>query len=158
MKFNEWVNKKEEIYLESDASRYSVEVNYRTKIKDALRSYAKIALGYVSAALKQNDYHIKQVFDKDPIRIMVSSRNWDDGEWVAMVHFHPDHDGGCFVVSKGFYNKEKRTVSIQKSTKCSGDSAAEISTELRNLMHELKNTKDRHVEKLKPIKLKRGPK
>lgn len=158
MNFNEWVYKKENLQLESDASRYSVEVNYRTKIKDALRSYAKIVLGYVSAALKQNDYHIKQVFDKDPIRIMVSSRNWDDGEWVGMVHFHPDYQGGCFIVSKGFYNKDKRTMSIQKSKKCSGDNAADITTELRNLMHDLKNTKDRHFEKLKPVKLKRGPK
>jgi hypothetical protein len=157
MKFNEWINQKN-LILESDSSRYSVEVNYRTKIKDVLKSYAKISLGYVSAALKQNDYHVKQVFDKDPIRIIVSSRNWDDGEWVGMVHFHPDLEGGCFVVSKGFYNRDKKTVSIQKSTKCSGDNAAEITTELRNLMHELKNSKDRHVEKLKPIKLKRGPK
>lgn len=155
--FNEWIKEKE-IYLESDASRYSVEVNYRSKIKEVLRSYAKIVLGYVSAAIKQNEYHVKQIFDQDPIRIIISSRNWDDGEWVGMVHFHPDHDGGCFVISKGFYNKDRKTVSVQKSTKCSGDNAAEITKELRNLMFQLKNAKDRHVEKLKPVKLKRGPK
>jgi hypothetical protein len=157
MKFNEWIKEKN-IYLESNSSRYSVEVNYRTKTKDALKSYAKIVLGYVSAGLKQNDYHVKQVFEKDPIRVIISSRSWDDGEWVAMVHFNPEHEGGCFVISKGFYNKDKRTVSVQKSTKCSGDNASEITTELLNLMHQLKNTKDRHLEKLKPVKLKRGPK
>lgn len=157
MKFNEWVQEKE-TYTESDSSRYSVEVNYRSKIKDVLKSYAKITLGYISAAIKQNDYHVKQIFDQDPIRIIISSRNWDDGEWVAMVHFHPEHEGGCFVISKGFYNKDRKTVSIQKSNKCSGDNAADIVRELRNLMHQLKNEKDRHVEKLKPVKLKRGPK
>jgi len=156
MLFNEWI--KQRVISESDASRYSVEVNYRSKIKDVLKSYAKITLGYVSAAIKQNDYHVKQIFDQDPIRIMISTRNWDDGEWVGMVHFHPDHDGGCFVISKGFYNKDRKTVSVQKSTKCSGDNAADIVKELRNMMHQLKNSKDRHTEKLKPVNLKRGPK
>lgn len=140
------------------ATRYSVEVNYRTKAKEALQAYAKIALGYVSAALKQSGYHVKHVYDEQPLRIMVSSRNWDDGEWIGIVSFNPDHDGGCFVISKGFYNKERKTASIQSSNKCNGDSASEITRELRNMMHDLKDKPDRHREKLKAVPLKRGPK
>lgn len=143
---------------EVTSSRYSVEVVYRSKAKEVLKAFAKIALGYVSAALKQNGYHVKHVYDVEPLRIMVSSRNWDDGEWVGVVSFNPDHDGGCFVISKGFYNKDRRTCSIQSSKKCNGDGADEITKELRNMMHELKDKPDRHREKLKAAPLKRGPK
>lgn len=139
----------------STASRYSVEVNFRSKTKEVLEAYAKIVLGYVSAAMKQNGYHVKHVFEHAPVRILVSSRNWDDGEWVGIALWNPEHS--CFIISKGFYNKEKRTVSIQSTQKC-GDSAAEITTELRNMMHNLKGVKDRYIEKLKPVPLKRGPK
>lgn len=142
----------------STSTRYSVEVNYRSNMKEVAESFAKIALGYVSAAMKQNGYHIKHVYDDKPIRILVSSRNWDDGEWVGIVTFNPDHEGGCFVVSKGFYNKDRKTTSIQSSHKCSGNSASEIAQELRNIMHELKDKPDRHQEKLKGVPMKRGPK
>lgn len=152
----EWYEKN--ILNEATNSRYSVEVNFRTKIKEMLDGFAKICLGYVSAALKQNGYHIKHVFEESPIRILVSSRNWDDGEWVGIVYFHPDHDGGCFMISKGFYNREAKTVSMQSRHKCQGTSAAEIAAEMRNIMHSLKNTPDKHREKLKGVNLKRGPK
>lgn len=142
----------------ASATRYSIEVNYRSKAKEVLQAYAKIALGYVSAALKQNGFHVKHVYDEEPLRIMVSSRNWDDGEWIGIVSFNPNHEGGCFVISKGFYNKERKTASIQSSKKCSGDGAAEITKELRNMMHDLKDKPDRHREKLKAVPLKRGPK
>lgn len=142
----------------STSTRYSVEVNFRSKTKEVLKAYAKIVLGYVSAAIKQNGYHVKHVYDEEPLRILVSSRNWDDGEWIGFVSFNPDHDGGCFVVSKGFYNKDRKTVSKQSSKKCDGDSAAEITKELRNVMHSFKGQKDRHREKLKAVPLKRGPK
>ena len=142
----------------ASATRYSVEVNYRSKAKEVLQAYAKIALGYVSAALKQSGYHVKHVYDEQPLRIMVSSRNWDDGEWIGIVTFNPDHEGGCFVISKGFYNKDRRTSSVQSSKRCDGDSAAEITKELRNMMHGLKDKPDRHREKLKAVPLKRGPK
>ena len=59
MKFNEW------ILLKENNSRYSVEVNYRTGMSDVLRGFAKISLGYVSAAMKKSGYHIKIVFEKD---------------------------------------------------------------------------------------------
>ncbi len=139
-----------------ETSRYSIEVNYRTKKDEALEGFAKIALGYVSAALKNYNYHTKHVFSEKPLRLLVSTRNWDDGEWVGCVTWNHDHD--CFVISKGFYNKDKKSISIQKSEKCKGDNAAEVARELVNLMHQLKGEPDRHMEKLKPVPLKRGPK
>lgn len=139
-----------------ETSRYSVEVNYRTTSKEALEGFAKIALGYVSAALKNHGYHTKHVFTEKPLRLLVSSRNWDDGEWTGVVSWNHEHN--CFVVSKGFYNRERKTISMQHSKKCEGDSASEIAKELHNLMHHLKNQPDRHQEKLKPVPLKRGPK
>jgi hypothetical protein len=145
-------------FLESAPStRYSVEVNFRSTIHEVLHSFAKIALGYVSAAMKQNGYHVKHVYEEHPLRILVASRNFDDGEWIGVINFNPDQ-GGSFVISKGFYNRDRRTVSIQNSKKVEGDSAAEITKELRNMMHSLKSEKDRHQEKLKGVPEKRGPK
>lgn len=139
-----------------ETSRYSVEVNYRTTSKEALEGFAKICLGYVSAALKNHGYHTKHVFNEKPIRLLVSSRNWDDGEWTGIIVWNHEHN--CFVISKGFYNKERKTVAIQSSQKCSGDSAAEVTRELHNMMHHLKDQPDRHLEKMKPVNLKPGPK
>jgi len=151
MKFKDWC------LLKEDASRYSVGVNYKTNINDVLNGFAKISLAYISAGLKQSGYHVKRILEEEPYRVLVSSRNWDDGEWVGMVSYNPK-DKGCFVISKGFYNKLKKTVSIQSSEKCKSDSPAEIVRELRSLMEDLKRKKDRHIEKLNPVKLKRGPK
>jgi hypothetical protein len=152
MKFSEWQ------LLKENNSRYSVGVDYNTNIKDILNGFAKISLGYVSAGMKKAGYHVKIVFEKEPFRVLVSSRNWDDGEWVGMVSFNPEVQGGCFIVSKGFYNKDRKTISIQKSQKCNSDSSSEIVKELKSLMNELKNKKDNHQEKLSPVKLKTGPK
>jgi hypothetical protein len=149
MKFTEWL-------LQENYSRYSVGVDYRTSMKDVLRGFAKISLGYVSAGLKKSDYHIKTVFEEEPLRVLVSSRNWDDGEWVGMVSYNPDLN--CFILSRGFYNKNKKTISIQKSEKCEFDNAGDIVNHLRKIMNELKNKKDNHKEKLRPVKLKTGPK
>lgn len=140
----------------SDSTRYSVEVNYRTKPDEALDAFAKIALGYVSAGLKQHSFHVKHVYTEKPVRILVSSRNWDDGEWVVVVSWNPSHN--CFIVSKGFYNKDRNTVSVQGSEKCKGENAFEITKQVYNMMHDLKGKPDRHQEKLKPVPLKRGPK
>jgi len=139
-----------------ELSRYSVEVNYRTKKQEALEGFAKICLGYVSSALKRHGYHTKHVFTEKPLRLLVSSRNWDDGEWVGVVSWNSTEE--CFVISKGFYNKNKRTVSLQKSEKCSDEDAAGLAKGLHNLMSSLKDQPNRHVEKLKPVPLKRGPK
>lgn len=154
MKFGEWVTKRQLV----ENTRYSVEVNYRTKTKEVLEGFARIALGYVSAGMKKRGYHVKQVFDHGPIRIMVSSRNWDDGEWVGMISYSSKDDGGCFIISNGFYNKERKTIAIQRSEKCNNDTPAEMVKELMNMMHGFKDKPDRHQEKLKPVKLKRGPK
>lgn len=137
-------------------SRYSVEVNYRTKTDEVLQHAAKITLGYASAALKKLDFHVKQIFEQTPYRIMISSRNWDDGEWVCMASWNDKER--CYVISKGFYNKDRKTVSVQHSQRCEAENAAQIVDQVRNMMHDLKNKPDRHVEKLKKVPLKRGPK
>lgn len=139
-----------------EASRYSIEVNYRTKLKDAEEAFAKVALGYVSASLKNHGYHVKLVFDESPLRVLVSSRNWDDGEWTGMISFNPHHH--CFVLAKGFYNRERKTVSVQKHDVMKGNSASDLANDLKNLMHSLKGEPDRHLDKLKAVPLKRGPK
>jgi hypothetical protein len=150
--FEEWKQINESV----EVSRYSVEVNFRTNLEEALEGFAKITLGYVSAALKKHGYHTKHVFTEKPLRLLVSSRNWDDGEWVGAVTYNPQSH--CFYLSKGFYNKNRRSISIENSQKCEGKSAAEITKELHNMMHSLKDEPNKHVEKLKPVPLKRGPK
>lgn len=147
----------DEIIEESaTATRYSVEVNFRSKPDEVLHAFAKIALGYVSAGLKQHNYHIKHVYTDKPPRIIVASRNWDDGEWTVVVTWSETHK--CFVISKGFYNKDRNTISVQASEKCTGENAFEITKQVYNMMHDLKNKPDRFREKLKPVKLKPGPK
>ena len=121
----------------AETSRYSISVNYRTTMDDALDGFAKLVLGYVSAGL------------------LVSSRNWDDGEWTGLVTWSDKEK--CFLVSKGFYNKDRKTISIQSTKKCA-DSASEIAKELHNMMHHLKTQPNNHQEKLKSVSLKRGPK
>jgi hypothetical protein len=153
--FNEWtfnclLNE------ETHTTRYSVEINFRSDLKEVMEGFAKIALGFISAALKSQDYHVKQVFNEKPLRILCCRRNWDDGEWVGVVSWNPEHK--CFVISKGFYNKDRNTVSIQKSEKSDGKSAAVVAREVINYMHGLKNKPDRHQPKLKRVPLKRGPK
>lgn len=140
----------------SQNSRYSVEVNFRTKSSEAMEGFAKICLGYISAAMKRHGFHTKHVFTEKPLRLLVTSRNWDDGTWTGCVTWNPDHN--CFILSRGFYNKDRKTVSVQKSDKCKGSSASELSHELVNVMHGLRDKPDRHEEKLKPVPLKRGPK
>lgn len=146
----------QQINESASSNRYSVEVNYRTTSKEVLDSFAKICLGYVSATLKSHDYHVKHVYEEKPIRILVSKRNWDDGEWTGIVTWN--NEQSCFIVSKGFYNKDRNTVSVQKSEKCSGESAADIAKHLMNLMHSVNDEQDRSRPKLKPVPLKRGPK
>jgi hypothetical protein len=155
MKFSDWAQKRQ---LNEGTTRYSVEINYRTKTKEVLEGFAKIALGYASAGLKKQGYHVKQILDESPFRIIVSSRNWDDGEWVGMISYDSKEENSCFVLSNGFYNKDRKTISIQRSEKCKSDSPAEMVKDLVNMMHSLRDKPDRHQEKLNPVKLKRGPK
>lgn len=149
--FNDW--KLEESV---DTSRYSISVNYRTNPNEVLDAYAKISLGYISASMKNYGFHTKHVYTEEPYRLIVATRNWDDGEWVGIVSW--DHKNKCFVVSKGFYNKSNKTTAIIGTEKCSGNTASEISKELYSLLQDLKDKPDRFKEKLKPVNLKRGPK
>ena len=151
--FINWLKTKENL-TESD-TRYSVEVNFRTRTEEVLHHAAKITLGYVSAALKKSDFHVKQVFEENPLRTMVSNRNWDDGEWVVMVSWNKEHK--CYILSKGFYNKDRRTVSVQDNKYLEAENASDITSKIKNVFHELKDKPDRHVEKLKKVPLKRGP-
>lgn len=148
--------RKENLTEAAETSRYSVEVNYRTTGKEVMEGFAKLCLGYVSAALKNHGFHTKHVFTEKPLRLLVSSRNWDDGEWTGLITWNSEHN--CFVISKGFYNKNRKTVSIQNSKKCDGESAADLAKDMHNMMHQLKNEPAKHADKLKPVALKRGPK
>lgn len=151
-----WLKSLTEENLNEADTRYSVEVNFRTRTKEILHNAAKITLGYASAALKKADFHVKQVFEEEPLRILVSKRNWDDGEWVCVASWN-SHEN-CYVISKGFYNKDRKSVSVQNSKKCEAENAAEIANAVKNMMHGLKDQPDRHVERLKKVPLKRGPK
>ena len=140
-----------------NSSRYSVEVNYRTTQKEMKEGFAKLVLTYISAALKNKGYHVKKVLDTEPMRIIASVRNWTDGEWVYVVSYNPKMD--CFVLSKGFYNKDRDTVTIQEpSKKCDGESAAEIFKTLYEKMRDLKDEEPHHIGGLKGVKGKTGPK
>jgi len=144
------------IFVESSqTSRYSINVDYRTNKEDVMEAFAKLVLGYVSAGLKKMGLHTKHVFEEKPLRLLVSSRNWDDGEWTGVISWSDREK--CFLISKGFYNKERKTISVQSTKKCA-DNASEIAKEVKNMMHHLKDQPDRHQEKLKPVNLKRGPK
>jgi len=151
-------NKKNNVLSEAiEHTRYSVEINYRTKKEDVLSGFAKITLGYVSAALKKEGYHVKLIFDEEPYRIIVTARNWDDGGWCALISYN--HKLDMFVLSKGFYNKSKKTVSVVDSEKIGGDlNASSMTYKLKNVMDDIKHKPDNHKEKLKGINLKRGPK
>lgn len=138
-------------------TRYSVEVNYRTTKDQTLSNYAKIVLGYVSAALKKAEFHVKMVFSEKPLRVIVSARNWDDGGWVGIISFNEKLQ--MFIVSKGYYNKDKKTVNVVNSQKYDGEeNAAGLAAELKKMMTNLKHEPDKHKEKLKGVNLKRGPK
>lgn len=138
------------------SSRYSVEVNYRTNFEEVLDAWAKLVLGYTSAAMKNCGYHCKIVFSKKPYRVLISTRNWDNGECVGFISFNPDLS--CFVIGKGYYNKGKKTVKIESNRKFELKSASEIVKELRSHMEKLKKEEPKSSHKLNPIPMKRGPK
>jgi len=142
---------------EDSGTRYNVEVNYRTQIDEVLTHYARICLGYASAGLKKADYHVKQVFDDNLPRIMISTRNWDDGTWTIICSWNSHHK--CFFLTKGFYRKDTKAISRQgDSTRCPATNAAEIVKAVQNAMHSVKNKPDHHIAKFKSVPLKRGPK
>lgn len=146
------------LITEADSSHYSVEVNYRTTKKELLDAYAKLCLGFISAAMKKHGYHCKHIYSDVPIRIIIATRNWDDGEWVAILAYNPHH--AKFVLSAGYWNKDRRTVTIHEpATKhLEENDAAGLVTKLVNYMHELKHKEPRKIGILKPATMKRGPK
>lgn len=137
-------------------SRYSVEVNYRTELSEVTDAFAKLVLGYVSAAIKNCGYHCKILLNTKPYRVLACVRNWDDGEWVSLAVF--DHKKHQFIMAEGSYNKVKKTVTIAKSEKSDHKSASDIVREMRNTLERLKKTDPIRSSALKPVKLKTGPK
>lgn len=154
---HEFINWLGERILNESGTRYSVEVNFRTQWKEAKDHFVKLVLGYIMAAMKQHNYHVKHVYTVKPYRILISTKNWEDGEWVGVVSFNEEHD--CFVYSEGVYHKLRGTCSIAKESpvKCAGTSAAEISKEVFNKIDHLKSKHPRDGYKLKPAEKKRGP-
>jgi hypothetical protein len=142
------------------ASRYSVEINYRTTFDEVVDNWAKLVLGYVSAALKNEDYSVKRVFEdhEKPYRIIVSSNKngsgFADGEWVGVITHNAKE--GCFFVSKGFYRKETKNVVVTQTKKCDMKSASEIFKDFKTFMTKLKKEPPRS-QKLKPVKGQTGP-
>jgi hypothetical protein len=156
--FVEYLDKKHSLVLNErvESSRYAVEVNYRTTMDEVNHGFAKIALGYVSAALKKMGYHVKLVFSEKPLRVIISSRNWDDGEWVGMISYN--NQLGCFVLSKGHFNKMKKTVSVISSEKITGTvTSASMSEKLKDEMDKMKLLPDKKKSEIQ-IQMKRGPK
>ncbi len=136
-------------------SRYSIEVNFRSTWKEAKEHFVKLVLGYVMAAMKQHGYHVKHVYTARPYRILISTRQWDDGEWCGIVSFN--HDQDCWVFSEGVYSKMRQSCSVVKSAKIDAESASEITREVISKMSELKKRDPRDGAKLNPAKQKRGP-
>jgi hypothetical protein len=155
--FSDYYGKKYSLLNEKvESSRYAVEINYKTTMQEASFGFAKIALGYVSAALKRIGYHVKMVFSEKPLRVIISSRNWDDGEWVGMISYNSQL--GCFILSKGTYNRMKKSVNVSQAEKIDGDiSASEMSHKLKKKMEELKDLPCKKQVQIN-INLKRGPK
>lgn len=156
--FYEWVELKHGIDREllENSSRYSVEVNYRSDMGEVLEGFVKLMLSYTSAGMKNCGYHVKNLITEKPFRILVSTRNWDDGEWVGVALFNDKVNK--FVIAGGFYNKDRKTVSIQEHKPTDAQSAAALCKELRNYMERLKKRSPRDSQTLQPAKLKRGPK
>lgn len=138
------------------STRYAVDINFRTTMDEVKYGFAKIAIGYVSAALKNLGFHVKLVFTEPPLRVLVSSRNWDDNEWVGMISYNKAL--GAFVLSKGYYNKSKKSVTVMKSTKIDEPiNASTMSEKLKKTMDSLKDEPERKAVKI-DLDLKRGPK
>ena len=142
---------------EGASTRYSIEVNYRSHIDQILNSYAKIVLGYASAALKRDRLHVKQVFDDPVPRILVSSSDWNDGTWTIVSNWNKDLKS--FIISRGFYRKDLKQVSKQgESRKSNASSSSELVSDIKEEMGKVKELPDRHIDPLKKVKLKTGPK
>lgn len=156
MSFNDFIDSKDPTLLTENAARYSIEVNYRTGFDEVVDGFAKLSLGYISAGLKNAGYHVKNLYIEKPFRIIISTRNWDDGEWVCVVLF--DSVVNKFKISKGFYNKDRKTVAVQSSYFLETKSASEIVRDVKSVMNTLEKLSPDGSSTLNPVPLKRGPK
>lgn len=136
-----------DLLSENKVSRYSVEVNYRTNLKEVVDGFARLSLTFISAALKNSQYHIKIVLTEKPYRIIISERNFQDGEYACVVQFSETLN--CFTISTGFFNRIKKTVNIQNTIKAKGMSASEVSTEVLEIMHKLEKEPAYKVPEIK---------
>lgn len=157
--FSEWLFAGELGSLErlvETSDRYSVEVNYRTSLREVLDGYAKLVLGYIMAGMKNNGYHVKHVYSERPYRIMIAASNWEDGMWVSAVLFN--NQINKFVLANGYWNKDRRTMSVQDQKVLEGENAAEMVRKLCSHMCDLRKKDPRKINHLNPAPLKRGPK
>jgi len=139
----------------SQSSRYSVQIDFQTTAEKAHDDFAKLVLGFLSAALKAKNFQVKKVFEKEPIRIVVSSRNFQEGEIIAVVSHH--NDDSCFVYTKCYYNKDRETATKISSEKIPGDnSASSIFKFVYAKMNSIKDEKPHHIH-LNPVKGQTGP-
>lgn len=155
--FQDYFAVKHQLLDESvQSTRYAVHVDYRTTMDETKFGFAKIALGYVSAALKKLGFHVKLVFTEKPLRVIVSSRNWDDNEWVGMISYNSAL--GAFILSKGYYNRSKKSVTVMRSNTLDGPiNASNMAEKLKNAMDSLKDEPIRKSQEIH-VNLKRGPK
>jgi hypothetical protein len=150
-----WKNYKSIVSEAVQNVRYSVEVNYDTSQEDAVSGFTKICLGYISAALKKMEFHTKIILTQKPFRVIVASRNWDDGEWVGMISYNDELD--CFVVSRGYYNKMNKTVRVEKTVQMPLEySAKDISKYVFQMMKDLKGVKDKHSPEHRKVHLRKN--
>ena len=152
--FKDYFDMKEQ-QLQESASRYSIPVDYRTGKSEVMENFARMVLGFVSSAMKGIGYHVKNLYNDNPYRIIISSRNWDDGEWCGCLLF--DLKKNKFVIAEGHYNKDKRTVSIKKASNTDKHTGSDLYKEMKELMDRLKRMKGR--QSLQGVNnKKRGPK
>lgn len=140
----------------SQHGRYSVEVNYRTSLEEVIENFAKITLGYVSSAMKRSGYHCKNILDKKPFRILIGSRAWDDGEWVAVLVFYSKKNQ--FYICEGTFNKGKKTVSVHKNHAIDLTRAADLTKEIKTVLDKLENLEPIRLPDLKPLPRSAGRK
>ncbi len=153
--FNEWLVD-EFLLSEGAGTRYSIEINYRTDFNEVRNHFVKLCLGYVMAALKKYDYHVKHVFTVEPNRILISTRSWDDGEWNGVLSYNTKTSK--FIFSEGVYSKLRGTCSIMNSIELNGNSASSLVSEILGKMETLRKKPLHDGIQLNPAKLKRGPK
>lgn len=147
-----------QLLLERTGVRYAVDVNYRTNMSEVLDHFSQLSLGYLKKALNNHGYNVKQVYSAKPYRLIVSTRQWQDREWVGVVNF--DEETAHFVWHEAVYDKGRKTAKIPEghSKKLKGRSASSLFEEVHPMLKELKDRPLRYGEPMNPAPRKRGPK